>query len=285
MPLHNIKDRQELIKYLSNKSVDLRQMIVRLTVTAGGGHIGGGLSMTDMLVVLYNHIMNIDPKNPKWEDRDRLILSKGHGGIGICPVLCDCGYYPQSLMENFNQFLSPFGMHPDMNKVPGIDMSTGSLGHGLSVCVGLALGARLNNSKFRIFCVLGDGECNEGSVWEAAMAATHYKLGRIVALVDRNKLMIDGPVKEIMDIEPFEDKWKAFGWSTKVVDGHDIGALIDVLENVPPVDSDKPTCIICNTIKGKGVSFMENQSKWHYGGIDEQLEKTAIADIEKLRRG
>lgn len=283
MPLHNITDRNELVKHLKNKSVDIRKMIVQLVVTAGGGHVGGALSMTEILVVLYNHVLNIDPKNPKKPDRDRMILSKGHGGVGICPVLCDAGYYPKSLMDGFNQFKSPFGMHPDMNKVPGIDMSTGSLGHGLSVSVGLCLGARLDKASWRTYCLMGDGECNEGSVWEAAMSAAHFKLGNIVAIVDRNRLMIDGPVDEIMSLGDFEAKWKAFGFDTRVIDGHDINALLDVFANLPPVTGSVPVCIICNTVKGRGVSFMENQSKWHYGGLDEQLEKDALADIEKTR--
>jgi transketolase len=283
MPLHNITDRQELVKFLRNKSVDIRKMIVSLTVTAGGGHVGGALSMTEILVVLYQHIMRIDPANPKKPDRDRLILSKGHGGVGICPVLCDAGYYTKELMDGFNQFLSPFGMHPDMNKVPGIDMSTGSLGHGLSISVGLGLAAKLDKAAWRVFCVLGDGECNEGSVWEAAMSAKHYKLGNVTAIVDRNRYMIDGAVEDIMSVEPFEDKWRAFGWETKVIDGHSVEQLLDTFENLPPADSQKPLCVICNTTKGKGVSFMEDQGKWHYGGLDEALEKQALEDIEKTR--
>ena len=283
MPLHNITDRQELVKFLTNKSVDIRRMIVQLTVTAGGGHVGGALSMTEILVVMYQHILNIDPSDPKKPDRDRLILSKGHGGVGICPVLCDAGYYTKEMMDNFNQYLSPFGMHPDMNKVPGIDMSTGSLGHGLSICVGLGLAARLDKASWRAFCVLGDGECNEGSVWEAAMSAKHFKLGNVTAIVDRNRYMIDGATEDIMSLEPFEDKWKGFGWNTKVINGHDVNALLDTFENLPPADSDTPLCVICDTIKGRGVSYMENQGKWHYGGLDEQLEKQALEDIEKLR--
>lgn len=283
MPLHNITDRGELVKFLQNKSVDIRKMIVQLTVTAGGGHVGGALSMTEILVVLYQHILRIDPGNPKKPDRDRLILSKGHGGVGICPVLCDAGYYSKELMDGFNQFMSPFGMHPDMNKVPGIDMSTGSLGHGLSISVGLALAARLDKAAWRVFCVLGDGECNEGSVWEAAMSAKHYKLGNVTAIVDRNRFMIDGAVEDIMSVEPFEDKWRAFGWETRVIDGHSVEQLLDTFENLPPADSLKPLCVICNTVKGKGVSYMENQGKWHYGGLDETLEKQALEDIEKTR--
>lgn len=282
--LHNYTNREELVKHLQDKCVDVRKGIVQLVVTAGGGHIGGGLSMTEILVVMYNHVLNIDPKDPKKPDRDRFILSKGHGGVGICPVLCDCGYYDEELMADFNQYLSPFGMHPDMHKVPGIDMSTGSLGHGLPISVGLAIGARLQKQTWRTFCLLGDGECNEGSVWEAAMAAAHYKLGNLTAIVDRNRLMIDGPTEEIMALEPFEDKWKAFGWDTRVIDGQSVPALLDTFENLPPADSKKPLCVICNTTKGCGISFMENQTKWHYGGLDEEMETRAMQDIENMRR-
>lgn len=280
--LHNYQSRDELVGFLKQKSVDVRKKIIQLVVTAGGGHVGGGLSMTEILITLYWHIMDIDPKDPKKPDRDRLILSKGHGGVGICPVLADVGYYEESLMNDFNQYMSPFGMHPDMNKVPGIDMSSGSLGHGLSVSVGLGLAARLKNEKWRTFCVLGDGECNEGSVWEAAMSAAHYKLGNVTAVVDRNQLMIDGPTEEIMSIEPIEDKWKAFGFDTRVINGHDYTELLDTFENLPGPESEKPVCVICNTVKGRGVSFMENQVKWHYGGLDEESEKTAVGDIDKL---
>ncbi len=281
--LHNYTNREELIKFLKNKAIDVRKKIVQLVVTAGGGHIGGGLSMTEILLVMYYDILNIDPKNPKKPDRDRFILSKGHGGVGICPVLADVGYYPESLMCDFNQYLSPFGMHPDMNKVPGIDMSTGSLGHGLPISVGLAIGARLQKQTWRTYCLMGDGECNEGTVWEGAMAAAHFKLGNLTAIIDRNRLMIDGPVSEVMEVEPFEDKWKAFGWDTRIVDGHDVGALLDVFRGLPPADSQKPVCVICNTKKGRGVSFTENQTKWHYGGLDEESEKIALADLEKMR--
>jgi len=280
--LHNCQNREELVKFLTKKSVDIRKKIVQLVVTAGGGHVGGGLSMTEILLTMYYHILNIDPKYPSKPDRDRFILSKGHGGVGICPVLADVGYYPEEMMADFNQYLSPFGMHPDMKKVPGIDMSTGSLGHGLSISFGLAIGSRLDKASWRVFCLLGDGECNEGSVWEAAMAAHHYKLGNLIAIVDRNQFSLDGPTEKIMSLEPLEDKWKAFGFDTKVIKGHDYNELLDTFEKLPPPTSEKPVCIICNTVKGKGVSFMENEAKWHYGGLDEDAAKLAMADIDKI---
>lgn len=279
------KNKDELIKFIKNKAVDIRKKIVQLTVIAGGGHIGGGLSMTDILVVMYHHILKIDTKNPKWEERDRFILSKGHGGVGICPVLCDVGFYEEEMMTTFNQLCSPFGMHPDMNKIPGIEMSTGSLGHGLSVGVGIALANRLDKAKYRIYVLLGDGECDEGSVWEAAMSAAHYKLGNLVAIVDRNHYMIDGDTERIMGLEPFKQKWEAFGWKTIEIDGHNIEQIVDAFENLPTQDSEQPIVVIAKTIKGRGVSFMENQAKWHYGGLDSELEKRALEDIEKMRIG
>ena len=162
--VQKFQNKEELIYFLQNKATDLRKKIIELTVIAGGGHVGGALSMIDVLLVLYYHVLRVDPKNPKWEDRDRFILSKGHGALAICPVLADVGFFDEKLLANFNQLDSPFGMHPDMHKVPGIEMSTGSLGHGLSVCVGVGLSARLDGAKWRIYCLLGDGECNEGSV-------------------------------------------------------------------------------------------------------------------------
>jgi transketolase len=277
------KNREELIFFLQNKTCDLRKKIIELTVIAGGGHLGGALSVIDILAVLYYKVLKIDPKNPKWEERDRFILSKGHAALAICPVLADVGFFDEKLLATFNQLDSPFGMHPDMHKVPGIEMSTGSLGHGLPVAIGVALSGRLDKAKWRVYCLLGDGECNEGSVWEAAMAASHYKLGNLVAIVDRNQFCIDGPTEKIMGIEPFAEKWRAFGWDVKEVDGHNFNEMLDVFENLPPVESEKPTVIIAKTIKGKGVSFAEGQGAWHYGGIDAQKEKQAYEDIEKLR--
>lgn len=275
--------KQELIYFLQNKATDMRIEIIKLMAIAGGGHVGGALSMIDILVVLYNHVLNIDPANPQWEERDRFILSKGHGSLAFCPVLANAGFFPKEELSNFNQLDSKFGMHPDMHKVPGVEMSTGSLGHGLPVSVGVALSARLDNAKWRVYCFLGDGECNEGSIWEAAMSASHYKLGNLIAIVDRNGFTIDGPTEKIMSLEPFAKKWEAFGWNTIEIDGHNFEQIIDTFEKLPPAHTDKPTVIIAKTIKGKGVSFMENQSSWHYGGLDAKKEEAAIHEIESQR--
>lgn len=268
---------------LQNKAVDIRKKIVELSATAGGGHLGGSLSMVEVMVALYYHVMKYDPGNPDWPERDRFVMSKGHGALGLCPVLADVGYYPEELMCDFNDLDSPFGMHPDMNKIPGIEMSTGSLGHGLSISVGVALSGRLDRADWRVFCLLGDGECDEGMVWEAAMSASHFKLGNLTAIVDRNGYSLDGPTEEIMALEPFADKWRAFGWNVHDVDGHDLGQLLDAFDKVPDAHTDKPTCIISNTTKGKGVSFMEGANEWHYAGCDDELTAQALEELEACR--
>ncbi len=275
--------RADLIRFLENKVIDMKKKTIELTRIAGGGHVGGALSMMDVVVALHYHIMKLDPKKPRWEERDRFVLSKGHGGIGLCPVLCDLGFFPEEDMANFNQLDSPFGIHPDMHKIPGIEMSTGSLGHGLSVAVGMALGRRLDNAEWRVFCLLGDGECNEGTVWEAAMAAAHYKLGCLTAIVDRNMMCIDGPTESVMSLEPLADKWRAFGWNTVEIDGHNMSDIVDTFENMPPPTSDKPNAVIAKTVKGKGISFMENQPAWHYGGIDDEKAEICDRDLEAAR--
>jgi transketolase len=275
--------RADLIRFLENKVIDMKKKTIELTRIAGGGHVGGALSMMDVVVALHYHIMKLDSKKPRWEERDRFVLSKGHGGIGLCPVLCDLGFFPEEDMANFNQLDSPFGIHPDMHKIPGIEMSTGSLGHGLSVAVGMGLGRRLDNAEWRVFCLLGDGECNEGTVWEAAMAAAHYKLGCLTAIVDRNMMCIDGPTESVMSLEPFADKWRAFGWNTVEIDGHNMSEIVDTFENMPPPTSDKPNAVIAKTVKGKGISFMENEPAWHYGGIDDEKAEICDRDLEAAR--
>jgi transketolase len=257
----------------------LRLDIIDTTVWAGGAHLGGALSMVEMLVILYWKYLKIDPQRPDWDERDRLVVSKGHAGVGIAPALALRGYFPKEELKSFNHFMSPFGMHLDAAKVRGVDLSTGSLGHGLPMSVGLALGARLQKKDWKTFCILGDGECDEGSVWEAAMSAAHFRLDNLVVMVDRNGLMIDGRTEDVMGLEPFEDKWKAFGFLTRKVDGHDydeLSSAIDFALSKPG----KPVAIIAETVKGKGVDFMEGQVKWHYGSVDSVLEAKAKASIE-----
>ncbi|MCP4109055.1 MAG: transketolase [Desulfobacteraceae bacterium] len=269
------------IKELEQKASKIRKDIIDITGWAGGAHIGGGLSMTEILVILYYKYLNIDPANPKKEDRDRVILSKGHGGVGYAPVLADKGYFDFELLKEFNKFKSPFGMHLDGNKVKGVDVSTGSLGHGLSMAVGLALGAAVQKQSWLTYCILGDGECNEGSIWEAAMSAAHFKLTNMITFVDRNKLMIDGLTEDVMAIEPFADKWKSFGWIVKEIDGHNYNELSEAIEYAQNEDKG-PVVIIANTIKGKGVDFMENEVKWHYGGLSTDLIEKAKSSVDRM---
>jgi transketolase len=234
--------------------------------------------MADVLTALYYHYLNIRPDEPDWQDRDRFVLSKGHGGVGLAPVLADKGYFDRELLKEFNHFKSPFGMHLDGNKVRGVDASTGSLGHGLSMALGMALGARFQKQAWRTYCMLGDGECDEGSVWEAAMAAHHFKADNLTAFVDRNQMMIDGRTEDVMSLEPLADKWAAFGWQVRKIDGHDFAQIGEAIEGAQAAQG-APTVIICDTVKGKGVDFMEDEVKWHYGSIDSELAAKAKASI------
>lgn len=269
----------EQIRKLQDKARDLRCDMVDVTVWAGGAHIGGSLSMADVLTALYYHYLDVRPDEPGWPDRDRFVLSKGHGGLGLSCVLADKGYFDGELLKEFNHFKSPFGMHLDGNKVKGVDASTGSLGHGLSMALGMAMGARFQKKTWRTYCLLGDGECDEGSVWEAAMAAAHFRADNLTAFVDRNHMMIDGPTEDVMSLEPLADKWAAFGWNVLQIDGHDFEQIGEAIEGAQ-AQRGAPTVIICDTVKGKGVDFMEGQVKWHYGSIDSELAAKAKASIK-----
>ena len=249
---------------------ELRLTVIDVVAWSGGAHVGGSLSMMDIMTILYFKYLNLDPANPQWEDRDRFILSKGHAAAGYIPVLAKRGYFPEETLKTFNHFGSPFAMHPDCNKVIGCDASAGSLGHGLSMAVGLGLGARYRKKSYKTVCLMGDGECCEGSVWEAAMAAAHFKLGNVIGIVDRNHLMIDGNTEDVMALEPFADKWKSFGWEVIQVNGHDFDQLDAALERAWAA-TDKPVLILADTIKGKGVDFMENNVVYHYASADSQL--------------
>jgi transketolase len=249
---------------------ELRLTVIDVMAWSGGAHVGGSLSIMDILTILYFKYLNIDPAKPQWADRDRFILSKGHAAAGYIPVLAKRGYFPEESLKTFNHFGSPFAMHPDCNKVIGCDASAGSLGHGLSMAVGLGLGARYLKKPWKTVCLMGDGECCEGSIWEAAMSAAHFKLGNVIGIVDRNRLMIDGPTEDVMSLEPFSDKWRSFGWKVVEVDGHDFDQLDDALAQAWAA-TDQPVLILANTIKGKGVDFMENNVVYHYASADSQL--------------
>lgn len=269
----------EIIK-LKEQAKSIRHDIIDTTVWSGGAHIGGALSMVEIMTILYFKYLNIKPEDPHWDDRDRVVLSKGHGGVGYAPVLAAKGYFPKDELKEFNHFMSNFGMHLDSLKVKGVDVSTGSLGHGLPMAVGLALGARLQKKSWKTYCILGDGECNEGSVWEAAMSAAHFKVTNLITFVDRNRMMIDGPTEQVMALEPFADKWKAFGFIVKEIDGHDFKALSETIDFAHNEKS-APVLILCNTKKGRGVDFMEDQVKWHYGSIDSELAAKAHESVNR----
>ncbi len=276
MPITDIE-----IKELKEKAREIRKGIVDTTVAAGGAHIGGSLSIVEIMTILYYKYLNVKPDDPDWEDRDRVVVSKGHAGVGVATVLGIKGFFPKEDLGTFNQFQSKFGMHLDSLKVDGVDVSTGSLGHGLPISVGLSLGARLQKKNWKTYCILGDGECNEGSIWEAAMAASHFKVTNMVTFVDRNRLMIDGRTEEIMNIEPFPDKWKAFGFVVKEIDGHDFKQLAEAID-FALMEESAPVVIICHTTKGKGVDFMENEVKWHYGSMNSTLAQQAKDSIDKM---
>ena len=279
MPLSD-SDRRKLLE----QAREIRKDIVEITAWSGGAHIGGGLSVTDILTYLYFHEMSIRPDEPDWEDRDRLILSKGHAAVAYTAILARRGFFDFELLKSFNKVGSPFGMHPDGNKITGCDASTGSLGHGLPMAVGLALGAKIQKKDYRTFVVLGDGEMNEGSNWEALMSAAHHELNNLAVIVDRNRLMIDGPTEEVMALEPLADKLSAFGMIVENIDGHDFDALASAVDAAKSSTAG-PTAIIANTVKGKGVDFMENEVPWHYGSVDSTLRDKALASIDSMYEG
>lgn len=269
---------KELISSLREKAKLVRKHIVKMLAEAGGGHFGGSLSSVEILVSLYFHILRIDPKSPRWEDRDRFVLSKGHACAALCPVLAERGFFSSQLLLTFNELDSPFGMHPDMHKIPGCDMSTGSLGHGLPVGLGMALTAKLDKKSYRVFVLLGDGELQEGSVWEAAMAAKHYRLDNLAVIVDRNGIELDGPTEEIMSLEPLVEKWRSFGWKVKEIDGHKIEEIVEALRDLP-FEVNRPGIVIAHTVKGKGISFAENTHDWHYATITEEQAQRALIGL------
>lgn len=260
---------------------EIRLDIVEVTSASGGAHIGGALSMLDILVILYWKYMNNDPSNPEWEDRDRVVLSKGHGGVGHAVLLAHRGYFEKERLREFNQTNSMLGMHLDASKVPGVEVSTGSMGHGFGQALGLALGARVMGKPWNVYTVIGDGESCEGSIWEAGMAAAHYKPNNLIGFLDRNRLMIDGPTEEVMSLEPVAEKWKAFGWETREIDGHDFYALSEGIEFAQQHDAG-PVMLVCDTVKGKGVDFMENDPAWHYGGLSSELVEQAKQSLERM---
>ena len=265
-------------KKLKKFANTIRKGVIEGVYNAGCGHPGGALSLSDALAVLYFEVMNVDPKNPKWEDRDRFVLSKGHSAPGLYAALAEKGFFSDEELKNLRQADSFLQGHPDMNKVPGVDMSTGSLGQGISAAVGMALIGKTENRTYRVYAALGDGELQEGQVWEAFMCAAHYKLDNLTALVDFNGLQIDGAISNVMSPLPIDDKFKAFGWNVIVVDGHDCSKILEAL-NTAKETKGKPTVVILKTVKGKGVSYMENKAEWHGAAPNKELYEKAIDEL------
>lgn len=262
------------INELEKIAMDIRRDIVSMLTESGSGHPGGSLSAVEILTALYFHEMRINPQNPRDLKRDRFVLSKGHAAPVLYSVLARKGYFDLKELGTLRKFGSMLQGHPNMNDVPGVDMSTGSLGQGISAAVGMAIAGKLDKSDYRVYALLGDGELEEGEVWEASMSAAHYKLDNLTAFVDHNGLQIDGPCTSVMSPEPVSDKFRAFGWNVIDIDGHDFEAIIDAI-NKAKETKDKPTMIVCKTVKGKGVSFMENEAGWH--GTAPNAEQCAAA--------
>ncbi len=258
---------------LKRKAQEIRRLTTDM-FAASGGHYGGCLSEAEILAVLYFRVLSVNPERPKWADRDRFVISKGHGAAGLYATLSLAGFFPVKDLATYNALGSSFGMHPDMNKVPGVDMSTGSLGLGISAAVGMALAGKVDARPWRVFALVGDGECHEGIVWEAAMAAGHHRLDNMTVIVDRNGHSMDGPTESVMTLEPLEAKWRSFGWEVRCVDGHSVTELADVLEAVP-LRPGRPTAVIARTVKGRGVPFMENKSGFHHAVLSPERQEEA----------
>ncbi|QZY57402.1 transketolase [Crassaminicella profunda] len=258
---------------LKKNATEIRKGIIKAVHAAGSGHPGGSLSAADILTTLYFYKMKVDPKNPKWEERDRFVLSKGHAAPVLYATLAEKGFFPKEELLKLRHMGAMLQGHPDMKRVPGVEMSTGSLGQGFSCSIGMTLSSKLDGKDTRVYALLGDGEVQEGLVWEAAMAASHYKLGQLTAILDYNGMQIDGLNDEVMTINPIKDKWESFGWHVLEIDGHNFEEIIKALDEAEEI-KDQPTMIIAKTIKGKGVSFMENQVGWHGSAPkDEEAEK------------
>lgn len=257
----------------------IRLHVLRMTSRGGSSHIGSVYSIADLLAVLYGSVLRLDPANPSWSGRDRFIVSKGHAGAGIYAVLAERGFFPLAKLDTHYQDGSDLSGHVSHKGIPGVEVSSGSLGHGLSIGAGMAYGAKLDGKDYRVFVLLSDGECDEGSNWEAILFAAHHKLDNLVVIVDFNKIQSLAPVSETLNLEPFAEKWKSFGWAVREVDGHDHRAILEAC-NLLPWQSGKPSCILAHTVKGKGVSFMEHSVLWHYRAPRGEEYEAALRELE-----
>lgn len=267
-----------VLEYLQERAKTMRRHIITMLGEAGSGHPGGSLSAADVVATLYFKVMKLDPQQPGWPERDRFVLSKGHAAPVLYAALAERGFFPVEELMTLRKLGSRLQGHPDMKKLPGVEMSTGSLGQGLSAANGMALAARLDGRDYRVYVLVGDGETQEGQVWEAAMAAAHYRLDHVIAFLDHNGLQIDGAIRDVMSPEPVADKWRAFGWDVQIIDGHDIRQILNAVEHAQQVTG-RPSMIICETVKGKGVSFMENEAGWHGNAPKPDEVARALAEL------
>ncbi len=279
MPESNFKNKSLSVKEMATVAKRLRRHIITMTGKAGSGHPGGSLSAVEIVTSLYFNLLRHNPKDPKWPDRDRFILSKGHAAPLLYAALAECGYFPVEELLTLRQLGSCLQGHCDSTVTPGVEMTAGSLGQGLSFAVGVALAGRLNSQEYKVYVLLGDGECDEGQVWEAAMAAAHHKLDNLIAIVDNNGLQIDGWNRDVMNLEPFNKKWQGFGWYVIEVDGHDLTQLLNAFNQAKSVKG-QPTVIIAHTVKGKGVSFMENNPDFHGKAPTAAEVQLALKELE-----
>ncbi len=274
----------EEITRLETQACQIRKDSLRLIHLRGAGHPGGALSAAEMLSALFFHILRLDPSNPAWEERDRFILSKGHASAALYAALARRGFFPIQELDNWGEVECPHQGHPDRFKTPGVEMTSGILGHGVAIGTGLALAARLRNQSWRTYVLLGDGECQAGIVWEGAATAAKYHLSNLVVLVDYNDVQLDGPVHEVMPLEPIAGKWQSYGWKVIEVNGHSICQVVEALETTREIH-DRPSVILAHTTKGKGVSFMENQSYWHGNVPDAAQLKQALEELGEVQNG
>jgi len=270
-------NREAVLEGLRGEARAIRRNVWRALRAGGAGHVGGSLSAADLLAGLYFHYLRLRPDEPDWAGRDRFVLSKGHANPALAAVLARAGFIEESLLDTFYGFESRIGMHPDI-KLAGVEMCTGGLGHGLSVGIGMALGARLRKRDFRTVVMVGDGELQEGSNWEAAMAAAHHRLANLTAIVDYNKIQQSGRVSDMSGLDPLADKWRAFGWAVRELDGHDMGEIVDALDALP-LAPDKPSLLIAHTVKGKGTSFAEDSHLWHANTVTDEVYERALAEL------
>ncbi|HYY46730.1 MAG TPA: transketolase [Candidatus Angelobacter sp.] len=271
------------IDVIRDRALFVRQETIRLISIAKTGHYASAFSAAEIIAALYYGVLRLRRGDPSWPDRDRFLLGKGHAAVAVYPVLADLGFLDRALLDEYTRLGNPLGDHPDMRRVPGIDFSSGSLGHALSAGLGMVLAARITGRDFRVFVLLGDGELHEGQVWEAALAAAHHRAGSLIAIVDRNRYSLDGEVDEVMGVEPVREKWSAFGWETFEVDGHDPGQLLELLRDLRDGERTRPALVVANTVKGKGISFMEDQPGWHLGWLHPDDERAALEELRKVR--